>query len=72
MQGWKKYNQYYSNAFLSYLKRAAQLKAAIRLSATHGDFLLHQNSSLFTVTFGGKVLTLTKSRDIQKKFVSYK
>ena len=44
------------------LKCRYKLKAAIRLKAALGNFLLHQNSSLFTVTFGGKVLTLAKSR----------
>ena len=34
---------------------AAHLRAAIGLRAAFGNFLLHQNSSLFTVTFGEKV-----------------
>jgi hypothetical protein len=41
---------------------ALKLKAAIGLRAALEIFLLHQNLSLFTVTFGGKVLTLAKSR----------
>ena len=41
---------------------AAHLRATIRLRAAFGIFLLHKNSSLFTVTFGEKVLTLAKSR----------
>ena len=41
---------------------AAHLRAAIGLRAAFGKFLLHQNSSLCTVTFGEKVLTLAKSR----------
>ena len=41
---------------------AAHLRAAIGLGAALGIFLLHQNSNLFTVTFGEKVLTLAKSR----------
>ena len=45
------------------LKSRSKLRAAIGLRAALGIFLLHQNSSLFTVTFGEKVLTLAKSRD---------
>ena len=45
------------------LKSRSKLRAAIGLRASFGNFLLHQNSSLFTVTFGEKVLTLAKSRD---------
>ena len=41
---------------------AAHLRAAIGLRASLEIFLLHQNSSLFTVTFGEKVLTLAISR----------
>ena len=37
---------------------AAHLRAVIGLRAAFGKFLLHQNSSLCTVTFGEKVLTL--------------
>ena len=44
------------------LKSRSKLRAAIGLRATLENFLLHQNSSLFTVTFGEKVLTLAKSR----------
>ena len=44
------------------LKSRSKLRAAIELRAALGIFLLHQNSSLFTVTFGEKVLTLAKSR----------
>ena len=42
---------------------ATHLRAAIGLRAAQGILLLHQNSSLFTVTFGEKVVTLAKSRD---------
>ena len=41
---------------------AVHLRAAIGLRAAFGKILLHQNSSLCTVTFGDKVLTLAKSR----------
>ena len=44
------------------LKSSSKLRAAIGLRATLGIFLLHQNSSLSTVTFGEKVMTLAKSR----------
>ena len=44
------------------LKSRSKLRAAIGLRTALGIFLLHQNSSLFTVTFGEKVLTLAKSR----------
>ena len=44
------------------LKSSSKLRARIGLRAALGNFLLHQNSSLFTVTFGEKVLTLAKSR----------
>ena len=44
------------------LKSRFELRATIGLRAALGIFLLHQNSSLFTVTFGEKVLTLAKSR----------
>ena len=44
------------------LKSRSKLRAAIGLRAAFGKFLLHQNSSLCTVTFGEKVLTLAKSR----------
>ena len=44
------------------LKSHSKLRAAIGLRAAFGKFLLHQNSSLFTVTFGEKVLTSAKSR----------
>ena len=44
------------------LKSRSKLRAAIGLRAALGNFLLHQNSSLFTVTFEGKVPTLAKSR----------
>ena len=43
------------------LKCRYKLKAAIRLKAALGNFLLHQNSSLFTVTFKEKLLALAKS-----------
>ena len=39
------------------LKSRYKLRAANRLEATLGDFLLHQNSRVFTVTFEGKVCT---------------
>ena len=44
------------------LKSHSKLRAAIGLRDALGIFLLHKNSSLFTVTFGEKVLTLAKSR----------
>ena len=44
------------------LKSRSKLRAAIGLRAAFGKILLHQNSSLCTVTFGEKVLTLAKSR----------
>jgi hypothetical protein len=44
------------------LKSRSKLRAAIGLKASFDDFLLHQNSSLFTVTFVEKVLALAKSR----------
>ena len=51
---------------LKYLSRAlksrSKLRAAIGLRAAFGKFLLHQISSLCTVTFGEKVLTVAKSR----------
>ena len=37
---------------------AAHLRAAIGLRAAFGNFLLHENGGLFTVTFGDKVPTL--------------
>ena len=40
------------------LKSCSKLRAAIGLRAALENFLLHQNSSFCTVTFGGKVLTL--------------
>ena len=43
------------------LKSHSKLRAAIGLRAAFGKLLLHQNSSLCTVTFGKKVLTLAKS-----------
>ena len=46
----------------SALKSHSKLKAAIILRAALQNFLVHQNLSLFTVTFGEKVLTLAKSR----------
>ena len=51
-------DEYHSRA----LKSRSKLRAALGLRAAFGIFLLHQNSSLFTVTFGEKVLTLAKSR----------
>ena len=39
---------------------AAHLTVAIGLRASFGFFLLYQNSSRFNVTFGEKVMTLTK------------
>ena len=42
--------------------RSRALKSRSKLRAALGIFLLHRNSSLFTVTFGEKVLTLAKSR----------
>ena len=50
--------KYHSRA----LKSRSKLRAALGLRAAIEIFLLHQNSSLFTVTFGEKVLTLAKSR----------
>ena len=44
------------------LKSHSKLRAAIGLRAAFGKILLHQNSSLCTVTFGEKVMTLAKSR----------
>ena len=44
------------------LKSRSKLKAAIGLKAAFGKFLLHQYSSLCTVTFGEKVLTLAMGR----------
>ena len=44
----------------SYHSRA--LKSRSKLRAALGNFLLNQDSNLFTVTFGEKVLTLAKSR----------
>ena len=44
------------------LKSRSKLRAAIGLRASLENFLLHQNSSLFTVTFGEKLLILAKSR----------
>ena len=41
---------------------AAHLRAAIGLRAAFGNFLLHENKDLFTLTFGEKVPTLAKSR----------
>ena len=40
------------------------LRAAIGLRAALGNFLLHQNSSLFAVTFEEKVLNLAKSQGL--------
>ena len=52
--------------FLNYRSRAlksrSKSRAAIRLRAAFGNFLLYKNSSLFTMTLGEKVLTLAKSR----------
>ena len=39
---------------------AAHLRAAIGLRAAFGNFLLHENGGLFTVTFEDKVPTLVK------------
>ena len=44
------------------LKSLSKLRAAIGLRAAFEKNSLHQNSSLCTVTFGEKVLTLAKSR----------
>ena len=44
------------------LKSRSKLRAAIGLRAEFEKLLLHQNSSLCTVTFGEKVLTFAKSR----------
>ena len=45
------------------LKSCSKLKAAIGLrAALRNVLLIHQNSSLFAVTFGEKALTLAKSR----------
>ena len=46
------------------------LRVAIRLRAAFGNFLLHQNSSLITVTFGDKVLILAKSTALILNFDS--
>ena len=58
--------QFYSCLHYKYRSRAlkgrSKLRAAIGLRAALFYFLLHQNSSLFTVTFGEKVLTLAKRR----------
>ena len=43
------------------LKSCSKSRAAFGLSATLGNFLLHQNSSLFAVTFEEKVPTLAKN-----------
>ena len=55
----------YSADFIKYrncaLKSRSKLRAAIGLRASLDIFLLHQNSSLFTVTFGEKILTLANS-----------
>ena len=42
------------------LKSRSKLRAAIGLRVSLENFLLHWNSSLFTVNFGEKVLTLAK------------
>ena len=39
----------------------SKLRALIGLRDALGNFLLYQNSSLFTLTFGEKVLTVAKS-----------
>ena len=46
----------------AHLKSRSKLRAAIGLIAAFGNFLLHENTGLFTVTFGDKVPTLAKSR----------
>ena len=45
---------------LDRVKSHSKLKAAIMLRAALQNFLVHQNLSLFTVTFGEKLLTLAK------------
>jgi hypothetical protein len=52
----------YSNYRSRALKSRSKLRAAILLRAAFVKFLLNQNSSLCTVTFREKVLTLAKSR----------
>ena len=54
---------YWQIVFLFTSMRARKLRAAIELKTLFGNFLLHQNSILFTVTFGEKMLTLAKSPD---------
>ena len=49
----------------SYEYCSRTLKSRSELRAVVGKFFLHQNSSLFTVTFGEKVLTLAKSRALK-------
>ena len=44
------------------LKSRSKLRAATGLRAAIENFLLHENLSLFTETFGEKVPTLAKSR----------
>ena len=52
------------NRLLNLLICSANLRltVAAHLRAALENLLLHQNSSLFTVTFGEEVLTLAKSR----------
>ena len=47
------------------IKNRSRLRAAAGLRAAFENFLLHESISLFTVTFGEKVLTLAKSRGYQ-------
>ena len=46
----------------NFFESSYKLRAAIWLRASFGNLLLHQNSSLFTVTFGEKVLNLGKAQ----------
>ena len=50
------YSVFYGKNCPIYRSRA--LKSCSKLRAALENFLLHQNSSFCTVTFGGKVLTL--------------
>ena len=53
----------------SALKSRSKLRAAFGLRAAFEKLLLHQNSSLCTVTFGEKVLTLAKSRSARLWYI---
>ena len=49
--------------------RSSALKSRSKLRAAFEKLLLHQNSSLCTVTFGEKVLTLAKSRSARLWYI---